>query len=364
MPSEEKKAPATSRIATDESREDSGDVDRQPMPKMAPRGWIRWAKMAMVVIVAAGFAFAVQRAISHWASLPPTERWKPRDIHAGWLATGAALYSLSLFPSVLVLSRALRALGHHASLRLVVAAQWIGHLAKYVPGKAMVVIVRAAVLNRGRQPISLRAATIAISIETLTMIATGATIAFLMLLVVRNSTWQLPIWLKQGSLLLSLAAATATMPPFLRLVIARRAIGGSLSIHWTFTDVAITWVLNTLTWLLVGASTTALVMAIPPPLHAAENFDFASLFPICLTAIALSHVAGFLSLLPGGAGVRELVFTTLFSPMVGPSGAFLIAILIRLTQMACEALMAGVGALLASSGSKRAFDVDVVGGRD
>ncbi len=81
----------------------------------------------------------------------------------------------------MVLSRALTAVGSPASLRSVAAAQLVGHLGKYVPGKAMVVVIRAAMLNRGGPAVSTRAATIAITIETLTVISTGAMIALLVL---------------------------------------------------------------------------------------------------------------------------------------------------------------------------------------
>ncbi|MCH2398715.1 MAG: hypothetical protein MK364_06385, partial [Pirellulales bacterium] len=58
---------------------------------------------------------------------------------------------------------------------------------------------------------------------------------------------------------------------------------------------------------------------------------------ILLTAtVGLALVAGFLSLLPGGIGVRELVVTTLLVPVYGELSAILSAVLMRITWLLAE----------------------------
>lgn len=312
-----------------------------------------------MVAVVAGLWVATQRSIEHWNSQPEENRLQLNDLHAGWLAAGAISYAASLLPAVFVLSRALQSLGIASRLRTVVAAQLIGHLAKYVPGKAMVIFVRADVLNRGGSNVSIRAATIAISIETLTMIATGATIAVGMLMLTEQSTSALPRWIRHTSLLMAIAAIVATLPSVLKLVLSRRMIGGALSFQWTANDVFAAWFWNTVAWVLIGVSTTAIVLAVPEQVRGGMDLSAWSTFATCLTAIALAYVAGFLSLLPGGAGVRELALTAMLSPIAEPSGAFLIAIIMRMMQLIVEGILAGAAWLTCRSAAPWVNDVDV-----
>jgi hypothetical protein len=52
--------------------------------------------------------------------------------------------------------------------------------------------------------------------------------------------------------------------------------------------------------------------------------------------VALAMVAGFLSLLPGGAGVREYIILTLLAPSFGVVAATVSALLLRVTWLASE----------------------------
>ncbi len=53
-------------------------------------------------------------------------------------------------------------------------------------------------------------------------------------------------------------------------------------------------------------------------------------------------VAGFLSLIPGGIGVRELIVIPLLQPHFGAVVAIISAILLRVSWMVAELLMAGI----------------------
>lgn len=353
MPIESEIAPA----AGDDTESNLSDLPAPSVP--ATKRWMPFARMVIVVVVFAGLAMAAHRSIEHWNSQPEGERLQLNDLHAGWLLAGACLYAVSLLPAAAVLARALRSLGIRSRMRMTMSAQLIGHLAKYVPGKAMVIIVRADVLNRGGSDVSLRAATIAISIETLTMIATGATFAVVTLMLVDQSVWGLPDWIRQTSLLMAIAAIVGTLPAVLRLVMSRRMIGGSLPFSWTMKDVVAAWLWNSLAWVLIGASTTAIVLAVPEPIRSGTVPSVWGLFVVCLAAIALAYVAGFLSLLPGGAGVRELVLTTLLAPIAAESGAFLIAIMLRMTHLIVEGILASGAWIAFRSFGQNAPDVDV-----
>ncbi|MGV3484376.1 MAG: hypothetical protein ACO1RT_08160, partial [Planctomycetaceae bacterium] len=190
--------------------------------------WTTVFRATIVLLVVASLGFWIHRSLEHWNQQPPEARLRLKDIDFRWLLVSAGLYALGLLPATMVLSRALAALGTAHSLHHVAAAQLIGHLGKYVPGKAMVIIIRAAVLNRSGSPVSLRAAMLAIMIETLTMISTGAMIALVVLLFL-----DVPLWMKQTSAMMGLGAALSTCPPMLRVVMARRVIGGMLPFVWT-----------------------------------------------------------------------------------------------------------------------------------
>ncbi|MEZ6097315.1 MAG: hypothetical protein R3C03_24340, partial [Pirellulaceae bacterium] len=64
-------------------------------------------------------------------------------------------------------------------------------------------------------------------------------------------------------------------------------------------------------------------------------------FPVLLATISLATVGGFVSLLPGGIGVRELVIIPLLSPIVGTPLAVAAAILIRVCWMMAELVTSG-----------------------
>ncbi len=64
-------------------------------------------------------------------------------------------------------------------------------------------------------------------------------------------------------------------------------------------------------------------------------------FLSCIAAATLSVVAGFVSMLPGGAGVRELVVTLVLAPTIGSAPALAVAVWMRLVSLAAEILWIG-----------------------
>ncbi len=65
---------------------------------------------------------------------------------------------------------------------------------------------------------------------------------------------------------------------------------------------------------------------------------FSIMYRGCAT---LSVVAGFVSMLPGGAGVRELVVTLVLAPTIGSAPALAVAVWMRLVSLAAEILWIG-----------------------
>ena len=97
-------------------------------------------------------------------------RWQ---FDSWWLAASGGLYLLGTLCCGVFWHRTLRALGQPVSLPQALRAYYIGQLGKYVPGKAMVVILRAG-LVRGQGSIPALAA-VSVFLETLTMMSSRRT---------------------------------------------------------------------------------------------------------------------------------------------------------------------------------------------
>ena len=104
---------------------------------------LKWVLFALVIV------FVGQRA---W------KLWREGDvgsvtIHWWWLLPAGVLYLIGWLPSVLLWHRLIHGLGGTSSRFDVARAYFAGHLAKYIPGKASVLIVRAGMLaDRGCRP--------------------------------------------------------------------------------------------------------------------------------------------------------------------------------------------------------------------
>jgi len=308
------------------------------------RTWaVRLGKGMITVIVIVAVTFAARESVSKWQQQSTATRITLADVRWGWLIFSAVTYAISLIPAGLVLRRALAALHQPIALPLVMAAQLVGHLGKYVPGKAMVIILRASILNHGPTRVSIKLSAIAVIIETLNLIAVGAVLALVLVMVLET-----PPWIKWGSALMAIGAVIGTLPPVLRFALSRRLrirtrrgpineSSATKPMIWTTHDLIATWFWCAISWVFTGISMTAVVLALVP---SAADLSLISLTLICSAAAMLAFIAGFLSLLPGGVGVRETVLATLLGPIVGPGPAVLSAVVARLVQLAVESLLA------------------------
>lgn len=258
----------------------------------------------------------------------------PRLSNLGWNRIGLAclLYALGMLPPAMLLRSALHSLGQNPSIKTAVAAQLIGHAGKYVPGKAMVIILRAGAL--AQDGVRAIPATVSIFLETFLMMAVGASLGAIVVI------WlPVPRWIAFLSAAVGIAACLPTTPPVLRQVAKRITHSGDLTspstIDWRL--FASGWGWSLLSWLLVGASFAMLITAIPGPNQLPPA---PQLFAIATAAISLAVVAGFASLIPGGAGVRELVLTTILGVSIGPAHGIMAAILARVVYIAVEAVLA------------------------
>ena len=212
-------------------------------------------------------------------------------------------------------------------------AYFYGGLGKYFPGKAMVIVLRLGALKA--YDFKKMATAITIFMETLTMMAVGGALAAICLIVL-NLDWRLTL-LAVGLLL---AMFLPTLPPILRMIIAKlqRGVSAETLREWTsrihFGLVFRGWIAMFFAWLLFGLSLLCILRGLP--IAESLETDWLRLMLSSLGACALAVVLGFVSLLPGGAGVREVVLSTILAPVVGPAAAFCAAIWLRITWLATE----------------------------
>lgn len=281
----------------------------------------------------------------------------------GWLFLAGVVYTIGWLPSVWFWRKMMHRLGGDVSFIDAMRAYYCGHLGKYVPGKAVVLVIRGSMVKK--RGCRFRAAALTAAYETLIIMGAGIAIA------VALAPWLLspqlidkfPIWLQQivqlkltqtmidsqwglpavvaiGCLLISpllskLFSKVATkMAPHEEnesdektdFAISSRLIGVGLLVFviaWTFHGLSLGLVLKG-----VGA----------------EKFEMTQL-PIWVGAVSLATSVGFVVLFsPGGAGVREgiLMAVLMHQPGIGNQQAVAAALLLRLVWLITELTIAAI----------------------
>jgi glycosyltransferase 2 family protein len=298
---------------------------------------LRWAKLlfrlTLLVLVAWGIWHTVGKAIDDLNQ----REFQLAMIRPGWLIVASLLYLIGLLPCWWFWVRTLQAMGQQPGYRETLRAFYVGHLGKYVPGKALVVVLRTDLVRSDR--VNATVAATSVFVETLTMMGVGAFVAAALLGVLFREH----VWLLGLAIGLMICAGAPTLPPiFRRLVrlVGVRRVNPDIDAALAGLDyrlMAFGWVTIALGWWLLGLSLWAVLQAIPTP----EPLTLNAL-PLCTACVALAMVAGFLSLLPGGIGIREYVVMTLLTGPFGAGAAAISAILLRLVWLLGELVMAGI----------------------
>jgi len=269
-----------------------------------------------------------------------------------WLAASGGLYLLGSLFCGLFWHRILRTLGQETPLLKTLRAFYIGHLGKYVPGKAMVVVLRAGLIRGPGVEASL--AVVSVFFETLTMMAVGATMAAA-IVAVCFSEQKLLFWAALGMMAV---AGLPTLPSVFRRLVRIFGLGKLAPETLKKLDaldykiVAWGWVLNIAAWLIFGLSFWAVLQS----LGVADANPLEQL-PLDTAAVSLATVGGFLSFVPGGgAGGRQGLLTVFTAPHLGGDIAFISAILLRLAWLVAELVIAGVLSLGRIRGGRETGD--------
>jgi len=274
-----------------------------------------------------------------------------RKIRWGIASWSIVFAFLALLPAAFYWWLTLRCFGYPVPAVATFASYASGILGKYVPGKAMVLILRSGAMQQFGVPIS--TTIVSIFIETFTSLAVGGALG-----AITVTALQPPTWLFWTAVCVAVIALVPTIPPFFRraLEILTRyrhlRIPKKLASAMSWRLVASGWILFFISWILMGSSLWVLCEAIRNSMNA-DSTDVAittvsslRLWWICVSATCIGFVIGFVSMLPGGAGVREVVVTMLLAPVIGYAPALAAAVLYRIVNLVAELLLTGVTWLL------------------
>lgn len=295
------------------------------------RQWIALLKWLAGIVVLLFLVRSFWKAYREALARDPS--FSLESIRLEWLGLAGLLYFLALIPMGAYWRHLNLRLGQRAPVGQTFRAYMIGHLGKYVPGKAMAVVLRTALMKGPQTDATLVA--VSVFIETLTMMAVGAGLAAA-LIAWQFADRQVLLWTALGMMVI---AGIPTWPPLVRLAANRLipagrkeelalALGG-----YTLRVMLVGWILELIGWSIMGFSLWSVLRALPLP----QELNTASeLWPRLTASVSLSMVAGFVSLLPGGLGVREMVLDEFLQGPFGPVFAPLSAILLRLIWMLTE----------------------------
>jgi glycosyltransferase 2 family protein len=230
-----------------------------------------------------------------------------------WLLASAALYVASWLPSIWFWRTLMRALGGQPAFVDAARAYYCGSLGKYVPGKAMVLVLRGSLMN-GRGCTG-RLAAITAAYETLTMMGTGLLVGIVLAplpdwLPARDPPWLVPVVvllvlaaLPGIARLLSWAVTKMAPPDLIALNERASDLDGDSAVTARLTIPV--WLVGAgcaaflISWMIQGLSLGLTLAAVNAPVSWHD-------WPVWAGAMALSTSLGFAVLFaPAGLGVRE-----------------------------------------------------------
>ena len=318
--------------------------------------------LAILILIGRQFARDLQRP----------ELWH-RPPHPAWLVVSGLLYLLGIGFSALYWDRLLGHLGARPPLGAGLRAYYLGHLGKYLPGKAWALFLRAS-LVRGHG-VSLGLAALTSLYEVLTTMAAGVLVAAVLFALLGTDTGaglhaealRRLLWMEQPAegglqksvaVLLSVLLFVAIVVPLHPAIFNRLVHRMSLPFrerdaaqlpHIRLCYLVEGLALTSVGWLLLGASLAAALRGI-----VGEDWPWLDVKTARLPAImGLSYVIGFVVLVaPGGLGVREFMLTLLLTPeLVGVQGmdldearatVVLAVLVLRLVWTAAEGVVAAL----------------------
>jgi glycosyltransferase 2 family protein len=337
----------------------NSSLGRQIEPEVRRMARPRWKRLTIAAVkaaIAAVVLWAVGRHVLRtWGDL--ADHQSTLQLEPVGLAVAGLLYLAGLSAYGVFYESILRASATPIRLVPALRAYVVSHLGKYVPGKAMVVVMRAGL----SMPFGARGSTAAIATfyETLVMMAAGGLVAAAGFAMAGDSgrvTFAMPGWGPVELSMYRLAALSGLGLGLVMLVVVAPPVFGRLAglislpipgvgrealprLSGGLLAKGLAW--SAIGWVLLGLSQLAVVRAIEPP--ALAKLPHSDQVPVIVAAVALATVAGFVvAVMPGGLGVREGVLMTVLAPALGPDRSVVAALLLRLVWVAAELIAAAV----------------------
>ncbi len=303
-------------------------MDELPLPpKQRRSGWRPWAVRALKLAVVLAVAWGVRGTVT--AALDELSR-QPRAWRPAWFVVSGVVYLVGLMPAAWFYDRVLRSGGQSPPGWSAWRAFYISELGKYVPGKAMVVVIRTT-LAQG-PTVDPTVAALGVFLETFSVMAVGCVLG-----AVSASIWlRDQPWVVAGAWGLALVAWVPLTPPVFRLAVrsAQRLSRDPPALaawHVPASVLLPGWAAMAMVWVLWGVSLAAVLIGLGSSPQAAW-----SAVPRATAAATLGTCVGFFSLVPGGAVVRESVIMELLRPQVGDATALVAPIALRLVWLMSE----------------------------
>ena len=278
------------------------------------------------------------------------------ELHAGWLALAGMLYALGWLPSAWYFKALLSRMGDEIAWRPLLRAYYCGHLGKYVPGKALVPIIRGQMIaNAGGR---FRAGALAVVYDSIVFMGVGleVTVALLPFLLPKELSkapallrvpaehpfgrWMLdhPMILPAVVLIIVLASLplVGRVFAFAATKLAPHESDRSMSRGIDASLIGQGFIVFSIAWVIHGTSLWAVLRGVGADVSIAD-------LPTWTACIALPMTAGFIALFaPGGVGVREGVLIEVLKaqPAIDPRQAVAAAFALRLVGLLTEVVVA------------------------
>lgn len=273
------------------------------------------------------------------------------SIYFGWLIPAGILYVIGWIPCVIIWYRLLCHHDHPVRFVDTIPAHYCGHLGKYVPGKAMVLVIRASMVKPYGVKTSI--AMLTATYETLASMAVGGLLVIVLLptlwsgVVLADADQNIPPWI--GAIIdhplifssLAIAAVIAGLPFVNKLMttIAQKLTKCDTTVEMSLFMHFANVIILTVGWWIHGLSMACVMMAV------GADESVLLRWPVWTLAVTSGVFMGFVMLIaPGGIGVREAFITETLRqlPDVSATQAIAAAVLLRLVWFTTEVGVAGL----------------------
>ena len=327
-------------------------------------GLVKWTLFLLVIF------FVAREAVEIWLS----GQFSQIEVDWRWLLLAGVCYFAGWLPAVWFWRSYLVSTGCHPDWLATLRAYYCGHLGKYVPGKATVLVIRAGLLRDQNVPI--KVAAVGATLESLGVMGVGLGITLaLAAWVLPGPAWDvIPTWLHcfesnkwlgPVTVLVVAGVSIPVLASFLKRIASRLAqrevdsvpslasasdeqapqsdgdpadvaeagVGDSGSIVRLLVVGSLSFIPA---WFLHGLSLGCVVIATGGAASAADSVMW-------MGVVAGATSIGFLVLIaPGGLGIREALIVAALAPGLGKPLAIAIAAILRITWFVTELVTAGL----------------------